>query len=332
MLLLLIMCFRIMPDKPFMPLPDYQSFMARLTKTFKDLPEDEKPFIAKMDFTTDVELVDCAFGKVPKGCPLSYQCPLPSSEDYKPWDNAPPRPPLPLNDCRLEPVSTLPHLSTKERKCLNIMHITWDAAHSLEYSTQEHQTAVDDVWKLRLTSRFKEICNLKPGRNHVKQMILKIQKGDFRRKKSKVEKEMKADALREYCENMSVNWSPCGLVVHPDAPWLGALPHGLVYDPKEIPSYGLVHIRWTRFQSFSECPFLVCRKGVLKLKRTHSCYWQIQGEMMVTGASWCDLFVFSRKDLLVQRIYRDADMIIGMKKKLQDFFFSHYLASLVSRC
>lgn len=50
-----------------------------------------------------------------------------------------------------------------------------------------------------------------------------------------------------------------------------------------------------------------------------SCYWQIQGEMMVTGTSWCDLFVFSGKDLLVQHIHRGSAMIHPMKKK---FHFS----------
>lgn len=326
----MLLCFRMMPDKSFMPLPDCQSFLARLTETFKDLPDDKKPLITKMDLTTDVELVDCAFGKVPKGCPLSYQCPVPSSKDYKPHDDAPPRPLLPLSDHQLEPVSAPPPtLGAKEQEHLNVMQLTWDAAHSLEHSTRTHKKVVEALWKLRLTGRFKEICTLKPGSSHAEQLILKIRKGVSKSKHSKIEAEMKADALREYCDNLRVNWSPCGLVVHPNAPWLGVLPDGLVYDPKENPSYGLVHTKCTHCQSFSECGFLVSQKGVMQVKTNHSCYWQIQGEMMVTGTSWCDLFVYSKKDLLVKRIYRDSDMIDVMKKKLHDFFFCHYLPSHV---
>lgn len=319
-----------MPDKSFIPLPDCQSFLARLTEAFKDLPDDKKPLITKMDLTTNVELVDCAFGKVPKGCPLSYQCPLPSSKDYRSHDDAPSRPLLPLSDCMLVPVSALPPLSAKEQEHMNVMQITWDAAHSLEHSTRRCKESVEDLRKLRLTTRFREICKLKPGRSNAEQLIFKMQKGVSKCKTAKIEEEMKAEALREYCENLCVNWYPCGLVVHPNAPWLGAVPDGLVYDPKENPSYGLVHIKCISFQSFTECGFLVCQKGVLQVKTNHSCYWHIQGEMMVTGTSWCDLFVFSKKDLLVQRIYRDSAMINVMKKKLHDFFFCHYLPALVS--
>lgn len=312
-------------------LPDHQSFLARLTEAYKDFPDDKKPLITQMDLTADVELVDCAFGKVPKGCPLSYQYPLPSSKDYTPHDDAPSRPLLPLSHRKLEPASILPPLSTKEQEHLDVMQITYEAAHSLECSTRSCKEFAKDLQKLRLMCpRFWEVCRLKPGQSHAKQLIFRIRKGARKCKTSNVDDEMKAEALREYCANLCVNWSPCGLVVHPNAPWLGAVPDGLVYDPKEKHSFGLVNIKCVQFQSFTECRFLVCRYGVLQVKRNHSCYWRIQGEMLVTGTSWCDLFVFSRTDMLVQRIYRDSAIINGMKKKLHDFFFCHYLPSLVS--
>ncbi len=310
---------------------DCQSFLARLTEAFKDFPDDKKPLITQMGLTEDVELVDSAFGKVPKGCPLSYQCPVPSNRDYKTYANAPPRPLLPLSYHTLEPMLDLPSLSAKEQEHLKIMHITWEAAHSLEHSTRPphgHKELVEPLQKLRLTSRFKEICKLKPGRSHAAHLIFKIQKGFPRCKTAQIEKEMKAEALREYCRQLCVNWFPCGLVVHPNAPWLGALPDGLVYDPKEKSSFGLVHVKCISFRSFMDCRFLVCRDGVLQLKKTHSYYWHIQGEMMVAGTSWCDLLVFSREDVLVQRIYRDTVIINIMKKKLDNFFFYYYLPSL----
>lgn len=140
---------------------------------------------------------------------------------------------------------------------------------------------------------------------------------------------MQAGALREYCQHLCVNWYPCGLVVHPHAPWLGALPDGLVYDPNETHSFGLVHVKCIAFRSFSECGFLYNRDGSMQLKRTHSCYWHVQGEMMVTGTEWCDVLVFSREHILVQRIYRDTTVTKAMKKKLDDFFFLYYLPSLL---
>lgn len=137
-------------------------------------------------------------------------------------------------------------------------------------------------------------------------MIFKIQKGRHRCKTGPIDEELKSEAIREHCRNLCLNWYPCGMIVHPNAPWLGALPDGLVYDPNEKLSFGLVHIKCVCFRSFVSCSFLGCRDRVLQLRRSHSYYWHIQAEMMITGTSWCDLLVLSREDLLVQHIYRDT--------------------------
>ncbi|XP_029287832.1 uncharacterized protein LOC115008389 isoform X2 [Cottoperca gobio] len=320
---------RMVPHQSVAPTStDCQSFLARLTEAFKDFPDDKKPLITKMGLTNNVELVDCVLGKVPKGSPLSYQCRVPSGRDYKIYDDAPPRPLLPLANHSLEPLLALPILSVREQEHIDVMQITWEAARSLEHSTRGRKEAVEELRNLRLTSRFREICNLKPGMSNAEHLIFKMRKGFHRGKAAQIEDEMKAEALREYCKHLCVNWSTCGLVVHPNAPWLGALPDGLVYDPKETPSYGLVHVKCIGDRSFVECNFLFYQDGVLQLKRTHSTYWHIQGEMMVTGTEWCDLLVFSKEDMLVHRIYRDTAIIKVMKKKLDDFFFYYYLPCL----
>ncbi|XP_033990794.1 uncharacterized protein LOC117486462 isoform X1 [Trematomus bernacchii] len=318
---------RMMPQKPVVPSPvECHSFLERLTEAFKDCPEDKKPLITKMGLTKNVELVDSAFGQVPKGSPLSYVCPEPSSRDYKSYDDAPPRPLLPLANYSLDPIPALPILGAKEQEHMDVMHMTWEEARNLEQFTRGRKEEVEELRNLRLTSRFREICNLKGGRSNAEHLVFKIQKA--LPEAPQIEKEMRLEALREYCKKMCVNFSTCGLVVQPSAPWLGALPDGLVYDPKEMPSYGLVHIKMVSFPSFNECKFLICQNGALQLKRNHSTYWQIQGEMMVTGTEWCDLLVFSKEDMLVQRIYRDTAIIKVMKKKLDNFFFYYYLPCL----
>lgn len=317
------------PYKSFVAAPfETQSFLKKLTEAFKDFPSDQKPLITKMGLTTDVELVDCAFGKVPKGCPLSYQCPVPSSQDYMPNKDAPPRPSLPLSYHSLEPKSSFPVLGVKEQEHMDVMQITWDEADSLELSTRERKELVEDLRKLRLTNRFREICKLGSGPSHAGHLVSKIQKGPPKSKAAQIEEELRAEALRVYCQNLGVNWYPCGLVVHPNAPWLGAQPDGLVYDARETSSFGLVHVKCIMLRSFVECRFLQCQDGVLQLKKSHSYYWHMQAEMMVIGTSWCDLVVFSREDILVLRIYRDKAIIKSMKKKLDDFFFHYYLPGL----
>ncbi|XP_073324154.1 uncharacterized protein [Pagrus major] len=321
---------RMRPCKSFNAAPaDCLSFLARLTEAYKDFPDDKKPLITKMGLTADVELVDTAFGKAPKGSPLSCQYSVPSSQDYKTNEDAPPRLALPMSNYRLEPPRDLPKLSVREQEQVNEMQLTWAEAHNLEQSTRREKESVEELRRLHLTSRFKEICQLKPGRSHAEHLIFKIQKGRVRPKTEQIEEVMKREALWEYCRKLCVNWYPCGLVVHPNAPWLGALPDGLVYDINEKFTFGLVHVKCSRFQNFIECKFLVCQDGVLQIRRAHPYYWQIQAEMMVTGTLWCDLLVLCSEDMLVQRIYRDKALITSMKKKLDDFFFYYYLPSLV---
>lgn len=328
----MLLSYRMMPYKSFIAETSDRSLLERLTEAFKDIPDDKKPLITKMGLTEKVELDDCAL-KVTKGCPPSYQCPAPSSQDYKTYDDAPPRPLLPLGHHRLEPVLTLPRLSAKEQRHVKIlMEITWETAYSMEHATRQETESTEEFWKMRLTSCFWEICNLKPGRRDAESLIFKIKKETARWKTARKEEELKTEALRVYCRNLCVNWSSCGLVVNPNAPWLGALPDGLVYDPNETPNFGLVHVNCTSHRSFIECQYLICKDGVLQLKKSHSHYWNMQGEMMVTGTSWCDLLVFSEEDILVQRIYRDKDIIKVMKKKLDDFYFRYYLPGNLNWC
>lgn len=312
------------------PQLDCYSFLESLTEAYKDIPDDQKPLITKMSLTSNVKYVDSAFGKVPKGSPLSYQFPVPSLEDYKTWDKAPPQPPLPLSGHTLDPASDLPNLSGKEHEWLKALYITWKQAHHLERTTrgcEEHRSQQPK----RLTSRFRDICTLKPGQRSVERVIFKMKKGPPRDKAEQIQRERRIEAIRDYCRNMCVNWYSCGSVVNPVAPWLGAFPDGLVYDPKEESSFGLLHTKCISLETYMQCKFLVCRNRLLQLQKSHPCYWNIQGEMMVTGTSWCDLLVVCTKDFVVQRIYRDEVFIKDMKKKLDEFFFSQYLPSLLSQ-
>ncbi|XP_054877160.1 uncharacterized protein LOC129352272 [Poeciliopsis prolifica] len=308
---------------------DQQSFLDRLSEAFNDFPDDQKPLITTLDLKLDGEWTECAFGEVPKGSPISYQCPLPSSQDFKPHYDAPSQPLLPLSRNTLDPDTVVPTLSAQEQTFVNAMNVTWEEAHNLEESTRGNKEAADQQLKMRLTGRFRDICNLKPGRSHAEHLLFKIQKGKRKCKTAQIDMEMKPEALREYCRNLCVNWSPCGLVVHPNAPWLGAMPDGLVYDPKETRSFGLVHIQFLDVKSFIECSFLTCKNGALLVKRAHRHYWHMQGEMLVTGTPWCDLVLYAREDMLVQRIYRDEAFIKLMKKKLEEFFFYYYLPNLI---
>lgn len=142
-----------------------------------------------------------------------------------------PLPPRPFLLYSLEPVLVLPTLSSKEQEHLNAMVISWEEAHSLEVITRGNKTAAEKSLKMRLTSRFSEIAKLTSGRIHVAHLLFKIKKDNLKSKtlSFQVDEELKPEALWEYCRHLCVNWSTCGLVVHPNAPWLGVIPDGVVY-------------------------------------------------------------------------------------------------------
>lgn len=317
------------PDTSFLPTPDeYREFISRLTEAYQDMPEEQRPLITRLGLDQNIEFVDCALGKVPKGCPLSYQHPLPSEHDFTPLDDVPPQPGLPLQSQKIDPFLNKPTLSVNEQAKLSSIKLTWEAAYNLEKATRQNKEISDGLKDVRLMNCFRDIFSLKPGQSNAELLIAKIKRTRRRAKHATIEHELKIEALREYCRLICVNWYPCGLVVHPGAPWLAAFPDGLVYDPNESITFGLLHVKCESYRSFTECKYVLCTRGTLELKSNHPMYWHIQGEMMVTGTTWCDLLVFCGDDLLVQRIYRDEAVIKGMKSKIDEFFFYYFLPSL----
>lgn len=132
----------------------------------------------------------------------------------------------------------------------------------------------------------------------------------------------------EYSRLMNVNYSPCGLVIHPIAPWLAASPDGVVFDPNEYPQFGLVEFKCPNVQNFIDCKYVQMECGTPKLKKSHAYYWQVQGQLLISGMQWCDFVVWAQEDYLVQRIYMDTDVHNAIREKADYFFFLHIYAKI----
>ena len=65
--------------------------------------------------------------------------------------------------------------------------------------------------------------------------------------------------------------------------------------PSQV-SYAKYHV--TSLDAWTDPKFFLEQTGVLecKLKEDHPYYAQVQGQMAVTGARWCDLNVYTSKD------------------------------------
>ena len=46
---------------------------------------------------------------------------------------------------------------------------------------------------------------------------------------------------------------------------------------------------------------------VMELKRKHPYYSQIQGQLAITDRKWCDLVVYTKKGIFIERIENDTD-------------------------
>ena len=66
------------------------------------------------------------------------------------------------------------------------------------------------------------------------------------------------------------------------------------------------------------------------LKTTHKYYYQVQGQMGITGAKWCDFVTYTFKGMAIERIYFDDNFFSNMLLKLGQFFFKHYAKYLKS--
>ncbi|XP_077497958.1 uncharacterized protein LOC144108650 [Amblyomma americanum] len=121
-------------------------------------------------------------------------------------------------------------------------------------------------------------------------------------------------------------------------PWLGASPDRLLFDPCEIPSYGLLEVK---------CPYSLkgktpedmgdghCLKkdsmGVFRLDRGHEYYYQVLGQMALSGLSWTDFVVFSDQFLIIDRVKFSAEDWAVARQKLDNFFFSVLLPYMASK-
>lgn len=281
--------------------------------------------ICSMGISSEIPLADSALGLVQAGSPLSYQQPATEKTDLL-FHAAPPPPSLPLQNYRLQPSSCMFVCSEPQQLHLKSLEVTWDMAYKFECATRAQSSCGEwhQLRRPRLTaSRFREICQVREGTEH--SLADRILQGTRTTAAMKRGLEMEADAIWEYCQMKRVNHYPCGFVIHPDAPWLGASPDGLIFDPSEPCQFGLIEIKCPNVKSYVDCPYLKMSLGKLELKQTHAYYSQVQGQMLITGINWCDFVVSAEEDILIQRIYKDSDMLDVIKERVDRFYFHVYM-------
>lgn len=127
--------------------------------------------------------------------------------------------------------------------------------------------------------------------------------------------------------------TPCGVIIHPDALHLGASPDAKVFNPCEIPPFGLAEVKTCNVESVTQVKHLTTVKGQACLQKTHKYYYQVQGQLAISGRKWCDFITDTHTDFTVERIFRGEEIIHSMHQKLDDFYFNIYMdVFLSSKC
>lgn len=137
-------------------------------------------------------------------------------------------------------------------------------------------------------------------------------------------------------QDESVEVYPCGLVVDPNNSWLGCSPDA------RLVAGGLFGI------GESKCPeqykhndifdtaktsdnFMLCvSEGErLEVRKTHAAYYQVQCQLALSGAQFCDLVVYTFQSLAVIRITFDKNFWQNLVKKVGKIYFQYILPKLM---
>ena len=143
-------------------------------------------------------------------------------------------------------------------------------------------------------------------------------------------------ATNAYCSRTGFTVHKCGLLVNPSVPWIGAYPDGLVKDPAERNSFGLLEIKCPCTQRFSTVEdacsdssfFAEIKSGLVTLKENHKHFFQIQGQnlMALSKIPWCDFVIYTHCNFTIQRIRFNDDLWNDMHRKLTEFYFKYILS------
>lgn len=75
--------------------------------------------------------------------------------------------------------------------------------------------------------------------------------------------------------------------------------------------------------------FCTFSNGKCKLKEDHAYYAQVQGQMGITGAKWCDFVVYTQKGMPIERIPFSSEHWQELEMKLVSYYYKHFISFAV---
>jgi hypothetical protein len=177
-------------------------------------------------------------------------------------------------------------------------------------------------------------------------LIKQLLYSSFSSKATTYGSENEENAILAYEKHMemsgnAVKVEKMGLQICDKFPGLGASVDGKVFDIS-TDSYGCLEVKCpisraglTLEEAVHKQPFCLKKndKGEIKLNRSHDYFYQVQGQMFVTGLKWADFVVWlNDKNVYVERILFDETMWNKISlPKLTNFYRQQFIPELLSR-
>jgi putative phage-type endonuclease len=199
----------------------------------------------------------------------------------------------------------------------------------------------NELWKeersKRLTSSmFGKICKLtdRTDRNKLARSLLETKEI----KSAPLEHGCKHEsvAVAEFMETTGRTVHNCGLFIAKEYPFLAASPDGII-DSTHVVEVKCPFSARDKPISAVTVPYLNCddRRNFF-LDMNHNYYYQIQGQLLCTGAQTCTLIICTADNLKVKDIkyfdiQRNDTFILKMVSQLEDFFNNHFREALLEK-
>ena len=210
--------------------------------------------------------------------------------------------------------------------------ITHSEASKLEKLTRNQSE--DQKWheerKKRITaSNFGVVMKRKKDVNTT---FLKntIRKNEFFSSSTSYGKANENVAKQIYIKKTGNHLHDIGLIVNPSLPFLGATPDGITCEQSVT---GIIEVKCpysVRDMSINDAcetrqDFFLQKDGDLfHLKHDHAHWYQVQGQLLVSGAPFCDFITYTKQDFYVERIFPHSPTMNDLIKKLSLFYVQHF--------